>query len=183
MDAERILRLIKDAGTPLITAIDGRCAAGKTTLARQLSEALGAPVVHMDDFYLPFEKRTPERLAAPGGNFDLERFMDEVYAPLSRGEAFRYGVFDCSRGVIGAERDIPRAGVVIVEGAYSLHPALRPLYGLRIFCDVDSETQLARLKKRESHAAFENFVRKWIPMEENYLSAFGVRDICDAVCP
>lgn len=183
MSAEYIPGLIRAAGKPLALAIDGRCAAGKTTLARELSAALGAPVVHMDDFFLPFEKRTPGRLAQPGGNFDLERFMEEVYAPLSRGEAFSYGVFDCSRGVIGAERTIPRAGVVIVEGAYSLHPELQPLYGLRIFCDVDAETQLARLKKRESAASFENFVKKWIPMEEKYLAAFNIEGVCDVVYP
>lgn len=183
MCGSQIPGLIKAAGKPLAVAIDGRCAAGKTTLARKLSEAFGAPVVHMDDFFLPFEKRTPGRLALPGGNFDLERFMEEVYAPLSRGEGFSYGVFDCSRGVIGAERTIPRAEIVIVEGAYSLHPELQPLYGLRIFCDVDKKAQLERLKKRESSASFESFVEKWIPMEEKYLEAFNIRGICDVVFP
>ncbi len=181
MSAENILRLISSAEKPLVAAIDGRCAAGKTTLAQSLSNALGAPVVHMDDFFLPFEKRTPERLAQPGGNFDLERFMAEAYAPLSRGEAFSYGVFDCSRGVISGRQAIPRADVVIVEGAYSLHPELQPLYGLRIFCDIDRGTQLARLRRRESADSFKNFVAKWIPMEEKYLSEFNIGSIFDII--
>lgn len=33
-----------------IIAIDGRCAAGKTTLAARLAKELGGDVIHMDDF-------------------------------------------------------------------------------------------------------------------------------------
>ena len=36
-----------------IIAIDGRCAAGKTTLAARLAKELGGDVIHMDDFFLP----------------------------------------------------------------------------------------------------------------------------------
>ena len=50
---------------PYILAIDGRCASGKTTLANELSQSLSCNVVHMDDFYLPFALRTPERMAQP----------------------------------------------------------------------------------------------------------------------
>ena len=35
-----------------IIAIDGRCAAGKTTLAARLAKELGGDVIHMDDFFL-----------------------------------------------------------------------------------------------------------------------------------
>lgn len=181
MNAEGIVRLANRAEKPLIIAIDGRCAAGKTTLAKKLSAALSAPVVHMDDFYLPFAARTPERLAQPGGNLDRERFIAQVCAPLSRGEAFHYGVFDCSRGVIAGERAVPRADIVIIEGAYSLHPELRGIYGMRIFCDIDRETQLLRLRSRESAESFRQFVERWIPMEEKYLSAFDVKSLCDII--
>ena len=34
-----------------IIAIDGRCAAGKTTLAARLAKELGGDVIHMDDFF------------------------------------------------------------------------------------------------------------------------------------
>ena len=52
-----ILNLIereREASTsfPFIVAIDGRCASGKTTVSKALSEALKATVVHMDDFFL-----------------------------------------------------------------------------------------------------------------------------------
>ena len=39
-------------GEITILAIDGMAASGKTTLAGMFSERYGAPVVHMDDFFL-----------------------------------------------------------------------------------------------------------------------------------
>ena len=59
------------AGRPLTLAIDGCCAAGKTTLARRLQEKYGCPVFHADDYFLQPYQRTPERLAQPGGNMEL----------------------------------------------------------------------------------------------------------------
>ena len=62
---------------PFIVAIDGACCSGKTTLAQALGQALQAPVFHMDDFYLPFALRTPQRLQMPGGHMDWERLAQE----------------------------------------------------------------------------------------------------------
>ena len=49
-------------GKPALAVLDGPCGSGKTTLAEKLSRLYGAPTVHMDDFFLPPELRTPERL-------------------------------------------------------------------------------------------------------------------------
>ena len=42
---------IKAENKTLIVAIDGRCGAGKTTLAGRLEEELGCAAFHMDDFF------------------------------------------------------------------------------------------------------------------------------------
>ena len=75
---------LKPAGVGVI-AIDGRAASGKTTLAAALAAETGGTVVHMDDFFLPAELRTPQRLAAPGGNVHAERFAEEVLPFLRQG--------------------------------------------------------------------------------------------------
>lgn len=67
---------------PLIIAIDGRSASGKTTLAKELNELFLSEVIHMDDFFLQPEQRTEERLSEVGGNVDRERFLREVALPL-----------------------------------------------------------------------------------------------------
>ena len=49
--------------TPLLLAIDGRCASGKTTLALSIKERINCSVIHMDHFFLRPGQRTPQRLA------------------------------------------------------------------------------------------------------------------------
>ena len=66
---------------PLVIAIDGRCAAGKTTLAARLKDERNCNVIHMDHFFLQQEQRTEKRLKEPGGNVDYERFVKEVILP------------------------------------------------------------------------------------------------------
>lgn len=57
--AEELRELPKEVR---IIAIDGRCAAGKTTLAARLVKELGGDVIHMDDFFrrLHFGHRNAE---------------------------------------------------------------------------------------------------------------------------
>ena len=69
----------------LLVTIDGPCGSGKSTLADALSAALNAPIIRMDDFFLPHALKTPQRLAIPGGNVDLERLMQEVILPFAAG--------------------------------------------------------------------------------------------------
>ena len=94
-DAAEIGRRAIAMKTPLIV-IDGLCGSGKTTLADSLSSMLQAPVVHMDDFFLPFSLRTPQRLSQPGGNVDYERFAQEVLPFAGKKEGFSYRRFSCS---------------------------------------------------------------------------------------
>ena len=79
---DRLVQAIRARLTdaPVLVALDGRCGAGKTTLARRLQTELGCRVFHMDDFFLRPEQRTAERLARPGENVDHERFLAEVLA-------------------------------------------------------------------------------------------------------
>ncbi|MBQ7816856.1 MAG: uridine kinase, partial [Oscillospiraceae bacterium] len=58
-------------------AIDGPCASGKSSLGNFLNDNFICNVFHMDDFFLPPEMKTAERLAEVGGNVDYERFGKE----------------------------------------------------------------------------------------------------------
>ena len=99
-DYDRLLTVIRallDRQARVIAAIDGRCGAGKSTLAAQLQAQLSCRVFHMDDFFLRPEQRTAARLAQPGENVDHERFLSEVLQPALRGEAVTYHPFRCAR--------------------------------------------------------------------------------------
>jgi len=52
---------------------------------------------------------------------------------------------------------------------------------LRVFCDIDAETQMRRIVKRNGEQWAEVFRTRWIPMEEQYFAAFSVKERCDIV--
>lgn len=164
-----------------VIAIDGRCASGKTTFAKELGEYLGAGVIHMDDFFLPAELRTAERLFQPGGNVHYERFLKEVMPQLRKPQAFTYRGFDCSVMQLARTVEVAASPYRIVEGAYSQHPALADYADVRIFCDIDPEWQLKRISERNGEAALPAFQNRWIPMEERYFKEYGIRERSDYV--
>lgn len=163
----------------VFVAIDGRCAAGKTTLAQALNRRYGYPVVHMDDFFLSPSQRTEERLARPGENVDWERFLEEVVPGASGGKAFSYRPYDCGRGELSGRVEIPACRVLVAEGAYACHPMLRDHYDLRIFLDVAPDEQQRRILRREGAEKAEMFKTRWVPLEERYIEAFHPDKTCD----
>ncbi|MBE6753648.1 MAG: hypothetical protein E7559_04755 [Ruminococcaceae bacterium] len=162
-------------------AIDGRCASGKTTLANALSEALGGNLFHMDDFFLPKEMRTPERLSQPGGNVHYERFADEVLAGLASGKPFDYGVFDCSVMAVTRRVQVQPQCVNLIEGSYSTHPYFGKAYDLTVFLSVPPDEQERRIRLRGGDGAWAAFRDRWIPLEEKYFSACAVRERADII--
>lgn len=172
------MKRLKREKEPLLIAIDGRCAAGKTTLAEELRRACRCSVLHMDDFFLQRQQRTPERLKEPGGNVDYERFLNEVLLPLHRGSGFSYRPYNCHTQKMEMPRQMIPKPVNIIEGSYSCHPALWKYYDLHIFLSVGREEQLRRiaLRGRETVAIFRD---RWIPLEELYFSAYQIEQRCE----
>lgn len=172
------------SGKRLVIGIDGRCGSGKSTLAGIISEEYGAGksiIVSTDDFFLPEELRTPERLAAPGGNVHYERFNIEIEPHIYDRKAFDFRTFDCSTMAYGQSKHIDESDILIVEGTYSLRPEWQCLYDLRIFVTASRETQVSRILSRSNRAILERFTSLWIPLEEKYFNAFDIRDSANIV--
>lgn len=177
---EEILAAINAIDAKRVTvAIDGRCAAGKSTLARTLSEKLDCNVFHMDDFFLRPEQRTSARYASPGENVDHERFLEEILLPLERGNAFSYRPYDAHLPGFKAPIQVAPKRVNVVEGSYCCNRNLVNHYDLRVFLDVSPEIQMRRIIARNGEAAAKMFEKRWIPLEEAYFKAFGVKDNCE----
>lgn len=166
---------------PVIIAIDGRCASGKTTLADNLSESIDCNVIHTDDYFLQPFQRTRERYAEPGGNLDRERLVAEVLTPLSQGRRPLYQPFDCSRMCFGNAIRLTEKDVYIIEGSYSCHPLLRPFYDFTVFVTTDSETQTQRILERNGEDRLPDFINVWIPLEERYFEALDIEEKADIV--
>ncbi len=165
---------------PLIIAIDGRCAAGKTTLAACLQKQMDCAVFHMNDYFLRSEQRTAERISELGGNVDYERFYSEILLPLRNGaECVTYRPYDCRTQSLKPPVKVRACAVNIVEGSYSCHPALWDAYDLRVFLNISAHEQMERILQRngEAHAAV--FRERWIPLEEQYFSAYQLKKRCD----
>ena len=165
----------------IIIAIDGRCASGKTTLAKELSQMLNCNVIHMDDYFLRPEQRTSERLSIPGENVDHERFLSDVLLPLEGGKAFAFRPFSCNNCSLGDPIKVTPKGINIIQGSYSCHPSLWEHYDLRIFLTVSPEEQFKRIVKRNGEQNAEVFRTRWIPLEEKYFTAFDIAQRCDIV--
>ncbi len=165
----------------VILAIDGNCCAGKTTLANRLGELLQANVFHLDDYFLQPQMRTPERLRQPGGNVDAERFLEEVLSPAARGETAHVQKYDCHENRLLPQVVFAPNHIVIVEGAYSMHPLLAPLYDFKVFLRVASALQTARILSRNGANALKMFQKRWIPLENEYFQAFEILSHCDIV--
>lgn len=179
---DKVLQALEEIpGEVKVIAIDGRCASGKSTLAQQLAGLTGAGIIHMDDFFLPRELRTEERLTEPGGNVHYERFAEEILPVLQSGDAFSYRRFECSRMDLGEIRQIPAGNLRIVEGAYSCCPKFGDYMDVRVFCDITETEQRNRIRLRNGEAALSDFLEKWIPMEERYFTAYGIQERADIV--
>ena len=163
-----------------IIAIDGKCCAGKTTLAHKLQSLFDCCIISMDDFFLQPHQRCPQRFCEAGGNIDYERFMQEVIKPLSQKQAFSYQVFDCSKQQLTQFIDITLKPLIIIEGTYCLHPYFHDIYDLKIFMDIDDNEQKARILKRPQHK-HERFFNEWLPYEQHYFNTYHIKKQCHMV--
>lgn len=174
----RIDRALSEKTEPILLAIDGGSAAGKSTLALFLQRLYACPIFHMDDYFLQSQQRTAARLAEPGGNVDRERFFQEVLLPLTRGEAATVRAYDCQLGMLLPPTQIQPGRLNIIEGAYSMHPLLQDSYDLSVFLEITPELQYLRILRRNPPPMQQRFFEQWIPMENAYFSAFHIPEQC-----
>jgi len=167
-------RRLADTGRATL-ALDGDCASGKTTLVALLEPLYDCNVFHMDDFFLPYALRTPERLLEPGGNVHYERFRREVLDSLPSGKPFTYGAFSCKTGETRSVAVTPRP-VSLIEGSYALHPtfdgAYRRLDAVKALLTVSPAEQRDRILARNGEAMLRRFQNEWIPLEIQYFQAY-----------
>lgn len=165
----------------ILVAIDGNCGAGKSTLAALIGDVYDSNVFHMDHFFLRPEQRTKERLEEIGGNVDYIRFREEVIDGIQRGSEFKYRIYDCKKMLIDEYITVRPKKLNIIEGAYSMHPALIGYYDLKVFLGIDEKTQRDRILERNGEIMLKQFLSKWIPMENRYFEQLKIEEKCDLV--
>ena len=165
----------------IVIAIDGMTGSGKTTLAEELSQVYKAPIFHADDYFLPPELRTEQRLNEPGGNIHYEKMKKEIIDILVEGKinsTIKYKPFICKNQSYGEEKSFKLSKINIVEGSYCLNPYFGKYYDISVFLKINEKSQIERLTKR-CPQMINNFINKWIPLEKKYHDAFKLYDNCD----
>lgn len=173
-------RTLREKGTVNV-AIDGNSGAGKSTAAELLSTLFDCNVFHTDDFFLPLEKRTPERMSEVGGNMERERFREEICEKVRKGEPFSYRPFHGSVMSLADPVEVQPKPVNIFEGSYSLHPELREYYDVKVFLSLSPKEQEARILERSGGFMLRRFLEEWIPKENEYFDRMGIREAADLI--
>ncbi|CAN5549140.1 uridine kinase [soil metagenome] len=174
-------------GHPARVAVDGRSAAGKTTLADKLAKAVhsyGREVVRasIDDFHRTDHRErrrvgwTPQSYYDQG--YDYQTFTEFMLDPLGPGgnRSCRTKFYDSLN-----DRQFPETwisirdqAVAIVDGIFLLRPGLADRWDFIIWLDIDMETMVQRARDRDVEwvgsvtEVEDRYRRHWIPTHELY---------------
>ena len=139
---QQIICLANDMNYPLIVAIDGLAGAGKSTLAKQLvAQMPNANCVNIDDFYRPIHFDQVIKLGSYElieSFFDWRRLKDHLLIPAGKSLCSVYRKYDWDSDELSDKIEIPANDVLIVEGVFSLLPALRAFYQFKIYVNIIS---------------------------------------------
>ena len=151
--------------------IDGKGAAGKTTLAAAVAAVLpGAVVVHVDDFARPAV-----------ATWERHRFVAEVLTPLAAGGPARYVRWDWDTDAPGGWGEVPVGVPVVVEGVSSTDVRLGVPWDVTLWLEVPESVRLERAIDRDGEAMREQWVARWMPEEDAYEAAQRPQERVDAV--
>lgn len=159
----------------LIVAIDGMSGSGKTYTAEKLKEYFDCNIIHTDDFFLPSNMRTPERLSKIGGNIHFER-LAPLLKSIKKGDAPVFDRYDCKTDSF-EKAEMPPKRLTIVEGCYSLHQSLINSYDGAALFKVNGDVQLKRILDRSGAEMLKRYREEWIPMENRYFEAVNLAQL------
>ena len=169
---DRIASLRTVAPAPVLVALDGRSAVGKSTLAQQIAARAAALVIDGDDFYRGgddafWQARNPAEKVDLAIDWRRQRAL---LTKLQRGEPARWQPYDweVDDGRLAAEVNVVPAAVVILDGAYSARRELADLFALRALLDVPRQVRRERLLRREGERYRAEWESRWSEAEDLY---------------
>jgi uridine kinase len=146
----------------LVIAIDGHGSAGKSTIAAAVAEAIGATLVHTDDFFDPAAPREP----GLSGYYDWRRLRAEALEPLRAGRAAQFRRFDWARGRgLDGMVCLTPGPLIAVEGVFSASPELSDLVDRSVFVDTPEPERLRRLRAQTTPSEWDD---EWLKAEQAY---------------
>ncbi len=162
-----------------VVGLDGMAAAGKTTAAALLCRAFGgAPCI-----WTIFSCRRPcarrSALPSPAGMCITSALPKRWRLHCALGRHFATACSIARAWRWRAREPCPPRRLLLLRALHSLHPFFSTgLYDVRAYYAISPEAQKARILARNGPAALCAFEGKWIPMENAYAAAFGIRESC-----
>jgi uridine kinase len=177
---------------PLRVAIDGRSAAGKTTLADALAERLRDRTrrvvirAELDHFMKMVEDRNAYPYDSPESYYldawDYPLIRERLLRPLGPGGHRR-----CLANPAEVERVAPDDAILLADGVFLQRPELDAHWDLRIYLDIGLDESLRRGVDRDRHwmggaaEAERRYLTTYLPGEQRYLAEVRPRDRADIV--
>lgn len=143
---------------PLIIGIAGGTGSGKSTVARNVAQALhteSVAFIDMDAYYLnfahlPYAERKKINWDHPDA-FDWPLLIDQLQR-LAAGESVEKPVYDFVNHTRSNQKVVvPPADVVVVDGILLFgDPRVRELCDVKVFVDADADIRLIRRIRRDT---------------------------------
>ncbi|WVZ84683.1 hypothetical protein U9M48_031686 [Paspalum notatum var. saurae] len=158
LSVQAIQALLENKGYPVIVGIGGPSGSGKTSLAQKMANIIGCEVVSLESYYKPEQVRDYKYDDYNSLDIDLltENIMEIRNSRKAEVPCFDFENF--SRKGFKELQVSEESGVVIFEGVYTLHPAIRKLldFWIAVVGGVHSHL-IARIQRDKSRAGFSIF--------------------------
>lgn len=154
----------RPATPPLVVAIDGPGASGKSTIARAIAAEIPTALVHTDDFFLATISADGVRRPL-ADYYDWRRIRAEALAPLLGGHSASFRRFDWERGVLGGPITVTASVLIVLEGVFSAAPELSDLVDRAIFVETAEPERIRRLRGRVTPEEWDD---AWLAAERAY---------------
>ncbi len=157
-------------GTTVVVAVDGRSGSGKTLLGTAVAEALGCPVVHLDEIYPGWD----------GLEAGVALATTHVLEPLARGEQAAYPRWDWMRSRPGRTIAVEAAPHLVLEGCGALVPPAAAFAAVRVWVDAPTEVRKERALSRDGETYAPHWER-WAAQEDAVYAAARPWESADLV--
>lgn len=143
------------AGATVVVAVDGRSGSGKTVLGTAVADALGCPVVHLDDLFPGWDG------LAQGVTLATEH----VLQPLARGERAAYPQWDWVRSRPGRTIEVRQSTHLVLEGCGALVPPALQHAAVRVWVEAADAVRKRRALGRDGDTFAPHWDR-WAAQED-----------------
>jgi uridine kinase len=164
---------------PLVVAIDGHGASGKSTVARTLTAEMPAALVHTDDFFRPTAEMGGVRQSI-ADYYDWQRLRAEALGPLFAGHSASFRRFDWDSSALGGLVTVASAELILLEGVFSAAPVLSDMVDRAIFVETPEPERIRRLRQL---IAPEEWDDDWLAAERAYFCGTRPPSSFDLVVP